>query len=668
MTNHFPNKPARCKSGVARNLWCLAAAAFFPLLVSAEPHTTKLLADIFSNNAVLLSEAPVRLWGTGSPEDKITVSIAEQIHDAIVDESGHWSIDLLPVPAGGPHTLIAISESGEEQKIENIKFGEVWLCAGQSNMEWTVAKSAGGSRAIRDSYDDELRFLHIDHTSKSSKSDRLPSNVKWKLAGPSSTGEFSAACFFMGQELRKKTGRPVGLIAASWGGSALRSWMPGRDLREAGGFEEYLDILALHSTNTRQAEKKWQLLESRWWSIHDPGVSSSMPWYQVEYPITKWQEIAVPGNWENTGIAELNQFDGIVWFRRSFSLNNHLTSNESEISLGPIDDADTVWVNGFFVGSTHGWSTDRIYRIPRGVLKEGANTISVRVLDKGSSGGFRGDENDLYLRVGESTRIPLSGTWHYKVAAPLSKVGKVPDAPWSGPAGVSTLFNGMIAPLLNYNLRGVAWYQGETDRFNPLEYARLFPSFIRAWRREFGRTLPFVVVQLAGYGNLTETPTYSPLAEVREVQRVTANENEGVALVTAIDIGNRFDIHPTNKKELGRRMMLAALHLVYGRDVTSSGPRPNVAERSGDSIIVSFKNTNSKLRVVGSHRPVGFQLCRGQYECRFVDADLENNSVRIDIPGNVDPNAVRYCWADYPLCNLTDESGLPAIPFQLTID
>jgi sialate O-acetylesterase len=328
--------------------------------------------------------------------------------------------------------------------------------------------------------------------------------------------------------------------------------------------------------------------------------------------------------------------------------------------------ADTRGDNGFADIQSSG--PKRIYYLPAGVLKAGENAIVVNVLDTYGSGGLYGSAQARLLQFTDGTSVPLDGDWHFQI--PPSGLGEPPREPWASTAGLSTIHNAMIAPLAAYSMRGVAWYQGESNTADAGRYRELLPRLMKDWRNEFAAPqLPFLIVQLANYGLPPTAPMESGWAELREAQRLVVNADPRAALAVTIDIGDRYDIHPANKQELARRLARAARHLVYGDSIGPSGPVPQDARREGNDVIVTFDDVATRLIAYGADAPIGFELCgSARNSCRFVGARLDGNRVVLDATQMSAPKRVRYCWADSPICTLYDESSLPAGPFELSLE
>jgi sialate O-acetylesterase len=645
-------------------VFALSAILAGPSVARPATPDERQLADVFTDHAVLQQGRPIPVWGGGSPGDRITVTLDGDVAVAQVQADGRWALTLPPRSAGGPYGLSVLNGSGERQELSDILVGDVWLCSGQSNMEWPVRSSADAEREIAASDFPSLRLLNVQRNDSAAPLSGLITDTGWRVANPDSVADFSAACFFFGRDLQSARPGPIGLINASWGGSVARAWISAAGLTALGGYEQALDLVALRATDPGLAERLWDERMENWWQAHDPGVGASPTWQAQAATGRDWAGIRAPGPWEESGVEPLRAFDGLVWLRRDFELSPASAGLPATLALGLIDDWDTVWVNGEPVGQTQGWRTERRYIVPAGLLQAGRNRVAVRILDAGAGGGFVGGA-PLALELDSSKPIPLSGEWTYRIAAPLADLGPLPETPWLGPHGTTVLFNGMIAPLIPYGLKGVAWYQGESDQKAPEEYARLLPTLMADWRRAFRQDLPFLIVQLAGFGATHDTPAASPFAEIRDVQRRTIAADANSALIVTTDIGDALSIHPLNKQEVGRRLALAARASAYGELIDASGPVVRQAIRRKGEIWIKFNPGSSRLLTTDGEIPIGFQICVDKDRCQLAIGRLNEQEVVLSAPENA--TSVRYCWDDRPDCNVTNGSGLPASPFQLQV-
>jgi sialate O-acetylesterase len=642
----------------------LAGTAATGALAQSAP-ARPLLSDVFQDHAVLQRDRPVAVWGRAAPGSELTVTLAGTTVAARTDSEGRWRATLPALPAGGPHEL-SVTQDGRTQVLTDLLIGDVWLCSGQSNMEFGVRNVTNADTEAANSADPGLRLLLVGRSSRPQPANQMAPGSVWRISGPESVRDFSATCFFMGKQLRRSQNVPIGLIASSWGGSVIEDWLSESALRRIGGYDLPLAALAVYARSPEEGRRVWDETSDRWWRDNDPGSAGETPWYSPEYDDSGWSAVALEGFWEGSS-PELTTFDGVVWHRTTVTLTAAQAAGEATLRLGPVDDVDTTWINGRKIGGHEGWDTPRIYSVPAGVLREGRNVIAVGVLDTGGGGGLWGPAADKALTLADGSVASLADPWRRRVSAPTSELRNLPRTPWIGGSGVTTLSNGMIAPVEGYGLAGFAWYQGEANVGDPEGYSRLLPGLIADWRARFGDAdLPFLAVQLANFGPAASTPQDSAWAALREVQREVVEADPNAGLAVAIDIGDRYDIHPTNKQEVGRRLALAARAVAYGDAAAPASPSPRAAEVAGRTVVVSFDRALEGLVVYGAARPVGFELC-GADGCRFVDALVDGETVVLDAAGVAEPRTVRFCWADSPVCNLYGDTGLPAVPFELPV-
>jgi sialate O-acetylesterase len=635
-------------------------------LGAAEPAPMgPLLASIFQDHAVLQRDRPIDVWGTAAAGETVSVSLDGQQASARADDSGRWSARLPARGAGGPFTLEAHAASGAAQTLSDILVGDVWLCSGQSNMEMTVSRSRSGEWAAVRSADERLRLLTVPHADRAAPATDLPAGALWRLAAPESVRSFSAACYFAGRELRDAVKVPIGLVAAAWGGSAAEAWTAESGLRAAGGFDARLDLLREYRRDEAAANQRMGQMWQDWWRTH--ASAGTEPW-QPEPALTgEWADVPEPlRNWKTWGVPLLARHDGLVWFRRTLTLTPAQASRAATLSLGAIDEVDQTWVNGRAIRNTFGWGTDRTYALPGGVLRAGENVIVVNVLSTWDAGGMTGPAGKLALTFDDGTKEALGGGWRYQVV-PL-EVGRPPRAPWESVAGLTTLYSGMIAPLGPFGVRGAVWYQGETNADAPAGYQAILAGLMSSWRAQLGAELPFVVVQLPGFGPAPTAPVESGWSDVRDAQRRAVAADPHAALAVTIDLGEKDDIHPINKRDVGARIARAARRVAYGESIAPTGPAVGSATLEPGRVVVSFRDVEGRLVTASASEAIGFELCgAAPGSCRFVSGTVEADRVVIPTNGGPRPARLRFCWGGSPVCNLSDGSGLPVGPFELAL-
>jgi len=307
------------------------------------------------------------------------------------------------------------------------------------------------------------------------------------------------------------------------------------------------------------------------------------------------------------------------------------------------------------------------YAVPPGMLHAGDNVLAVNVVTTYGAGGLLGDGTKRTLRLAGGQSVPLDGAWQYRMVP--ASIGNPPRTPWESVGGMSTIYNAMVAPLGSYGLRGVLWYQGESNTSEAQTYRPLLEALMPTGGTNSGADLPFLIVQLPNYGPAPTTPVESGWAEVREAERRAVANDPHAGLAVAIDIGDPHNLHPTNKQDVAKRLARAARHVIYGEPSPPSGPVAVSATRSVDRIAVEFGDIEGGLVAYSHTSPIGFELC-GDYpgSCRFAEGQIEGSRVLLSVPaGDAAPARVRYCWGDSPVCTLFDRSGLPAGPFELSV-
>ena len=622
------------------------------------------LNTLFSDHAVLQRGRPLAVWGAAEPRERVTVTLGGASRTVRAGGDGAWRVDLPAMEAGGPYRLTATGAGGASAAADDLLVGDVFLCSGQSNMEFPVSRALNGDAEVQNASDAQVRILTVPQRTSLDPESALPRDVTWQPVSPQTIRDFSAACWFMVRELRQRQDVPIGAIDASWGGTRIRPWMDEAAARAGGGGED-ADLLALYRRDQAAAGRRFGEVWGRWWRQASGDAEGAEPWRNSA--ALQWRPFPRIGLWEQWGDPAFANFNGYVWARRRFTLTAEEAPTGGTLSIGVVDDYDATWVNGVGVGSNYGWSNPRDYRLASGVLRAGENEVLVNIGDSWGGGGFQGPAERLMLTLGNGRVIPLGEGWEYSVVRP--GLGDPPRAPWDSHAGLSTIYNGMIAPLGAYGLRGVAWYQGESDVGVP-GYAQRLAGMMASWRRQFrDAQLPFLVVSLANYGARSAMPRPSGWAELREQQRLAAERDPRAALVVAMDLGEPGDIHPPNKQEVGRRLARAARALVYGESgVAASGPEVARARRADGAIVVEFTGVDRALETLSSDRALAFELCGATQEsCRWAAATAAGATVRIADDGRP-ATRVRYGWGESPVVNLFDAAGLPPGPFEVAIE
>ena len=616
-----------------------------PDATNIQPH------QLFSDHAVLQRGISLPVWGTADPGGTLQVSLAGNSQRVEVNEDGDWKVEFPEMEAGGPHEL-RIEGGDTSIVLQDILIGDVWLASGQSNMEWPLSAQVDNfEQEIAEANHPKIRLFTVErNTSYEPLEDFEKGN--WQVTTPETIGNFSAVAYFFGREIHQEIGVPIGLINSTWGGTPAEAWTSEASLTQMQAFAEELQRIEQQlQTDPSQTD-----VELR--KVRDSILTAAQEQLEsrdiANLNTQEWPEMELPNNWESAGLPD---YDGIVWFQRQVNIPKSNAGQELTLHLGQIDDADITWFNGEKIGQTNTYSNYRVYEIPASAVQAGENTITVRIQDSGGDGGMRGPAEEMYLaQDGNRLDVEITGTWMYEAMQALPEVDRFPSEP-------AILYNAMINPLVPYKIRGVIWYQGESNASRADQYQRLFPLLIEDWRDQWNEgAFPFLYVQLANF--ITGPPGNTNWAELREAQTMALDlDNTGMAVT--IDIGDSLDIHPRNKQDVGHRLALAALNIAYGQDNAWSGPLYESMRVQADSAIVSFKEVDEGLMVVANDDLTGFTIAGEDQQFYPATARIiSENEVSVWSPQVDKPVAVRYGWSNNPRTNLYNEAFLPASPFR----
>jgi sialate O-acetylesterase len=615
------------------------------------------LHPVFSDNAVLPRDREIPVFGRTVPGQAVKIALGPRVSSVRADAAGHWEARLESLPAGGPHTL-TVSTPSKQLFRRNILIGDVWIAAGQSNMEWPLCDSAGADDAIEAARYPRVRLFTVPH--RAALAPEAECAGQWSECSPKVAANFSAVAFHFARVVQGAIEVPIGIIQATWGGTAIAAWMPADVLKARTEFSALAAPIGrvrelieppppvVHVDTGNAGESKGLALET----LADAGL----------------QELVVPGAWQNQGMP----FNGAVWLRRWVDVPLSWASHRLRLDLGAIDDHDRTYFNGAAIGgigaeNPDAWRTPRRYVVPEGLVRPGSNLIAVRVFDRGGNGGIMGPATSmrLYPDGRPHEAIPLAGKWKCAVERPIPvKATSHADGKMPEPDYPSGLFNGMIAPLTRLPARGVIWYQGESDVGRAGLYRTLFTELIRSWRAQWRiAELPFLFVQLANHLPRRDEPGDDEWAELREAQARALRE-PATAMTVAADVGDADDIHPRDKKTVGERLALGALAVAYQRSMPYSGPLYISHAVEGAAIRVRFSHVDGGLRVRGAAVVQGFAIAGADRKFRWADARIEQGSVVVSHPAILQPVAVRYAWEANPALSLENGLGLPAAPFR----
>jgi len=618
--------------------------------------TKPFLHPLFADNAVLERDQVDPVWGWTNPGKTVTVALDDRAVTAQADASGRWQAQIGPYPAGGPHTLTVSEPGGPTITRQGILFGEVWLCSGQSNMEWQMNFGIDNLEAERAAANyPEIHFLTLPHAVAAQPQDTFDStSTAWKPCTPQVAGTSSAVAYYFGRRLFQDLHVPIGLIVSAWGGTKGESWASAPALKQ---MPDFSDQLATVDAQIAAQQAPYTPYLHRWLAANAANGPTA-----PDFDDSTWPALTAPGNWESLGIKELSNFEGIVWMRREVDVPAAWAGHDLTLKLGRVQDLDVAYWNGAELGFKNS-SLASEFTVPRDQIKTGRNVISVCIAAAGYNGGFTGQPDDMRLQMDDANSVSLAGPWKYQIGRPA--------AAWQGPIPhdrpngniVSGLFNGMIAPLVPYNLKGAIWYQGESNMGHAEQYGRLLPILINDWRDHFGRQLAFYIVHLAGYMQKSGEPGGRLLPDMREAQSRAAAKvgHSGIAVTT--DIGDETSLHPHNKKDVGERLALIALAQDYGEKVEYLGPTVENLTITGSILTLTLGHADGALTFKGESERV-FALAGADKKFYWASPVITGNTIALTSPEVPAPVAVRYAWANFPRASLYNGAGLPMAPYR----
>ena len=622
------------------------------------------LHPLFTDHMVFQRGLKAPVWGWTQPGQNVTVGMNGKTASATAGPDGKWMAALGPFTAGGPYTLTV--EGPEKATVQDVLVGDVWICSGQSNMEMGIANVNNAKDEIAKAGNPNIRLFTVPKKTAGEPQETVVSH--WEPCTPETVaaggwGGFSAVGYFFGRHLQETQHVPIGLIHTSWGGTIAEAWASASALRTMPDFVPQVDAVERTTAEMKKGAVSLEKMLADWYEKNDPGTAQK--WGAADFSAANWKTMQLPTAWELAGLPD---YDGIVWFRKRFELPADWAGKDLTLHLGPIDDDDTTFVNGVQVGATRGYNIDRVYKVPASLLKAGRNVIAVRVLDTGGAGGLNGTPDKMFVATadgGAGQSLTLAGNWRYQDSVPLAKTTPVPMQTGDNPNVTTVLYNGMIAPLIPYGIKGAIWYQGESNAGRGMQYRTLLPTTIKDWRSRFGvGEFPFFIVQLANFTPTVDQPIQEGWADLREAQLLTAENLPKTGIAVTLDIGEAGDIHPKNKQEVGRRLGLSADAIAYGDKVEYSGPLYHAMKVEGDKVHLTFDHLGGGLVAKGDAPLKGFAIAGADGHFEFADAKIDGDTIVVSSAKVPNPTAVRYAWANNPVANLVNKAGLPASSFR----
>lgn len=649
------------KLTMTRSIWTTIVLVILGMQTFSQVKLPRLVRD----SMILQRDTRINIWGWASKNEKINIRFNGKNYKTITAGDGKWMIQLPPMKAGGPYMM----ELSGTNKIllKDILIGDVWFCSGQSNMVHQMnIHDVTYSKDITDANYPQIRHFWIPTlTNLQGPQEDLPTGF-WKPAVGEDVRPFSAVAYFFARKLYEKYHVPIGLINASVGGTPIEAWTSEEGLKEFSAIQATIQKNKDTAYVNGLARNAFTSNSNRSTQVSDKGMTAPVKWYEPTYVPKGWKTINIPGYWEDQGLRDLN---GIVWYRKEIDIPASMVGKAGKVWLGRIVDADELYINGKRIGNTTYQYPQRRYTLPADVLKGGKNLFVVRVTNTAGKGGFVPDK-PYSIFAGDDT-VDLKGTWHYKVGQVNSPPSFQSSAIRPNPPPINAgsqptaLFNAMVAPVINYTIKGFLWYQGEANTGRAEEYAKLQPAQIIDWRNKWRQgQLPFLFVQLPGFMDYNYLPSESNWAMLRESQLRSLSVPH-TAMAVAIDLGEWNDIHPDNKKDVGERLALGAMKLVYGENIVHSGPIYQSATINGNKIIVNFSNTGNGLITNDGEEPGEFAIAGEDKKFVWAKTKIEGNTVVVWNDAIQNPKFVRYAWSDNPVNpNLYNKDGLPASPFR----
>ncbi|MEK7476561.1 MAG: CIA30 family protein [Candidatus Coatesbacteria bacterium] len=630
----------------------LLAAAL--LMASQSPAAALKLPAVFGDGAVLQQGLPLPVWGWAQPGARVTVRLLDQERKAVAGASGRWKVVFAPIPSGVVGELV-VKSGRETATSRGLLAGEVWLCSGQSNMGVTVNASEGGAEAAKAAEDPNLHLLRMPDVVSAQPLSDVP--VAWRAATPESAGSFSAVAYYFARQLRQELQVPVGVIQAAWGGTCAEVWT---DQKSLAGEPSCAPILARWKERVRQ----------------DPDLARSTLPFKLEIdridlipadgservPLDRFSGPGLPGKWESpwaSGISAAKFEVTTKGGRRGlFTGTVGMSSAVSEMrTLGETD---------------RGADLSRFAAIRLRVRGQGRFHLSFRqpevwdwAFHETPEFRAKADWQEVTFTFTE-TKQPDWGTQKpIALGAVTGLIVTATHVPFAYPEVPSGLFNGELAPLIPYAIRGALWYQGEGNAGRAWQYRSLLPAMIRGWRAAWGQgDFPFYIVQLPGWQAPNDAPVDNDWAELREAQAFAAGDLAGADYVCAIDLGDAADIHPKRKREVGERLALTAFVRAYERNAEYSGPRYSGMLIEGARIRIRFSHVGTGLMSRDGTDIAGFGIAGDDRKFVKAAARIDGDTVVVESPEVPHPAAVRYAWGPNPVCNLGGRIGLPASPFR----
>ncbi len=622
-----------------------------PSPVPAAP-TLPFVSPIFGDNMVLQRNKLDKIWGWSEPGDTVRVEIGSNTASAVAGADRRWQVEIQPPPAGGPYT---IKISGRQSVVlQNVLVGDVWLCGGQSNMEFKLRGALNGADEVKAANYPQIRFFTVAPHPAYHHTDLVGGT--WNAVSPETAAQVSAVAYYFARRVQQDIHIPIGLVVDCVGGTPAETWTSVAALRQIGGLD--VPLAELQRVSAEGGTEYGNYIMS-WYDQYDVGMKEN--WSDVALDDSSWKSVDIFGGFAAIGVPDT---PAVVWFRKDVLLPDPLPAGPATMFLGAVERMDTVYVNGKFIGGSAWVENPRVYRLGDGVLKPGKNTFAIRVLKTEPKGGFLGKPEGLHVLLGDNTSVSLAGAWKAKLSVDARPPHSLPISYENWPVMPSVLYQGMLEPVAPLSITGAIWYQGEANAKRGFEYRKVLPAMIADWRKLFGQgDFPFYIVSLPAYEPRSATPIDDAWAETRESQAITAATVPNTCLAVTIDTGDPGTVHPKVKIPVGDRLAYCALAKNYGKNIPYEGPTFTSFDVLSMAIRLHFEHSEGGLVVKGD-KPEEFEIAGDDHKWYWADAHVFGDTVVVSSSAVQNPKAVRYAWQSNPAATLYNKAGLPAVPFR----
>jgi len=635
------------------------------------------VSTVFGDNMVLQRNKPDAIWGWSDPGDQVKVEIAGHTATAVAGADRRWQAKIDPPAAGGPYTMTIAGK--QTVTLKNVMVGDVWLCSGQSNMQFGLHQAKTGAEDAKTADLPQIRFFTVGQRSPYHPADTVSGS--WNVVTPDTAGRVAAVAFYFARRVQQQTHIPIGLFISAVGGTPAESWMSIAAVQQIHDFDplvtEYNHIVA-----TNKGPEYGNFVQ-HWYDEYDIGMKEH--WAAPDYDDSSWKQVTIPGGFAELGVPDT---PALVYFRKIFDVSEVDAApapapaatagprgaggpgfgpgfGRDSVQLGIIEKMDTVYINGQEIGGSAWVENPRRYSIRPGLLHAGKNVITIRVLKSIPKGGFESKPEDLKMTIGDKT-IPLAGEWKAKLAVDGRPPQPMPLRYQNWPEMPAVLYTGMIQPIAPFTIAGAIWYQGEENSPRGYQYRKVLAAMIGDWRNTFQQgNFPFIVVQLPAFMPHSNTPTDDDWSNLRESQAVVAQTVPNTCLAITIDTGDPNSIHPTDKEPAGDRIARCALAKYYGeKKVVFQGPTLAKVDRRKGEIRLKFDHADAGLVMKGGDKLGEFSIAGDDQKFVWANARIEGDTVIVSSHDVPNPKEVRYAWQSNPQATLFNGAGLPAGPFR----